>query len=290
VGGKKEKFQEQATKEEKEWLSAVQQELVAKRGLEQLKLNLDDAERAQVEFLDIASIRNQCQLELDEIYNQVFDGPTPDVPEEDEKEGAVRKAENDFNIVQLLLSTEKQTVEILWDAQKFLIRAIDDLRQALETRNDASANLRTVSEIAESSTLGRAQSNVWQVEMFLNQAHRVQPEVGHVGEMDITQEDFLSDILFDNIISDLTMRKVRNCQYKLIEAQGKLTALINAAGERQKRVQSDLDQTRIVLDGRRRELQLIRTATFNRLLGEVSAHMDAPPSYEAEPPSYTVRV
>src|ERR1700709_1168069 len=108
IGGKKEKFEDQATKEEKEWLDAVQLELRAKNGLEHLKLDLMEAERTNAKLADIASVHNASHLEMDELYNQIFQGPTPDDPEEDRKERAVRRAENDFNIVQLLLSTEKQ--------------------------------------------------------------------------------------------------------------------------------------------------------------------------------------
>jgi len=45
IRGKKEQFQEIATKEEREWLGAVQMELRTKKGSGQLKLNLVKAEK-----------------------------------------------------------------------------------------------------------------------------------------------------------------------------------------------------------------------------------------------------
>jgi len=49
ISGKKEKFQETATKEEREWLDAVQEELRAKNGLGRLKSNLAEAEKTNAE-------------------------------------------------------------------------------------------------------------------------------------------------------------------------------------------------------------------------------------------------
>jgi hypothetical protein len=108
ISGKKEQFHETATKEEREWLDAVQHELTAKKGLEQLKLNLVEAQRHNSELFDVLSVRNATQAELDRLYNSIFGGPSPDIPGEDEKEKAVRQAENNFNTVQLSLSTEQQ--------------------------------------------------------------------------------------------------------------------------------------------------------------------------------------
>jgi len=243
-------------------------------------------------FLRIMNIAHVCgaaHCEMDELYNQIFQGPTPEIPEEDGKENEVRTAENDFNIVQFLLSAEKQALTILLDAERFLKRALNDLGEAMDA---STADLwgvgGTFAEMAESSALSRAQSHVSQVEMLISQAQRIQPAVGHIGGMQIAQQNFMTDVLFDNVFTDLNMRdKIRNSQCQLLQGQRRLVEELNAADARQKRVQEEVDQSKKALDGKWKELQQIRSATFDRIAGEVPAQgMLAPPNYQVELPVY----
>jgi len=241
---------------------------------------------------DIAGVNGQSHLEMDELYNQIFQGPTPDIPEEDEKENEVRKARVDFNVIQLVLSTEKQVFAILIDADKFLKRSLDDITEALSASNaDLWGVGGTFAEMAESSALSRAQGHVSQLEMLISQAQRIQPEVGHVGGMQIAQQNFMTDVLFDNVFTDLNMReKIRNSQNQLFQAQRRLVGELDAADARQKKVQVELDHSKMVLDGKRKELQEIRNAVFERIAGELysTRNMESPPSYQSDPPMYTV--
>ncbi len=66
-------------------------------------------------------------LELDTLYRSILDGPTPEIPEEDEREREWLQAETHFNTMGILLNTEKQTYDILVDADKFLTLAIQDI-------------------------------------------------------------------------------------------------------------------------------------------------------------------
>jgi hypothetical protein len=135
IGGKKAKFAEEATKEEREWLEAVQLGLQTESGLEQLRVNLQDAQKTSDELTAVAIVRNGTQIALDALYNSILEGPTPDIPCEDEKENAVNEAENEFNVVQLLLFSEKQARDIFLDADKVLKRAMIDIREALSSNS-----------------------------------------------------------------------------------------------------------------------------------------------------------
>lgn len=63
-------------------------------------------------------MHNSTKSELDALYSRIFDGPTVDILGEDEKENAVKNAEQKFNGAQLRLSTEKQARGVLGDADK----------------------------------------------------------------------------------------------------------------------------------------------------------------------------
>lgn len=235
------------------------------------------------------SVRNSTQVELDQLYDSIFAGPSPDIPGEDEKENAVRQAENNFNAVQMRLSTENQAKAILLDANKFLDRAISDIRDALSASNmDCWGVADTWAEMSESSALSRCQGHVTQVEMLINQAQRVQPAVRHVGGMEVAQMNFIGDVLFDNIFNDMAMRdKLRQSEGQLHNAQRNLGDELHVEDERQRQAQAELDQARLLLDGKRQDLQHIRAEAFDRI---VSGHLsgwgagDQPPSYEKSLP------
>ena len=261
--------------------------MTAKKGFEQLKLTLTEAQGENAALFDVLSIRNATQSELDQLYKTIFDGPSPEILGADEKEGAVKGAEINFNAVQLRLSTENQAKAILLDANKFLRRALADIREALSANNaDCWGVGDSFAEMAESSALSRCQSYVSQVEISISQAQRVQPAVKQIGGMEVAQMNFIGDVVFDNIFSDMAMRdRLRQSEGKMDNAQRNLNNELHLQDEHQGSAQGELDQAKMILDGKRNQLRQIRAAAFDRIAGGGSAPVeDLPPSHE--PPSY----
>jgi len=281
LGGKKEKFQADASREEQEWLDAVASQLKTKQGLEHLNKDLAEATRTNSEFSGVVDVHNNAKKELDALYKSIFDGPTPDIPEEDQKEHAVGQAEQNYNTVSLQLSTEKQARDILTDAEKFLKAAINDI---LDAENHASMDLYgfggTWAEMAEHSALIKCQQNVSQVEQLITQAQRVQPAVQKIGDIRIPQMDIMSNVVFDNVFSDYDMRK--RIQAALKQLQAARTGLqreLGASDRRRDDIQEGLNGLKAILDQKRGELQDCRKRAFEGVAGL--------PEYSEQPPSYS---
>ncbi|KAH6662303.1 hypothetical protein B0J14DRAFT_610771 [Halenospora varia] len=293
LSGKKDKFADQASKEEKEWLDAVQVELQSKRALEELNSKLDEAKRTNRELQEVAAVHEATQKELGALYKSIFDGPTPDVPGEDEKEHAVRAAEAEFNDKQWKLSTENQTRGALQDANKFLINARRNIEEALDAATmDAWGVGGSFADMQKHSSLSRAQGHISQVEMLMSQAQRMNPGVGSIGKLDIAEMRFMTDVVFDNIFSDLNAKdRIKESKVRLEQAKAKLEGELQKATQRIKAVQQEVNHARSVLDGRRNELQDVRAAAFDSITSGASAPAaapaEAPPGYSAEPPKYT---
>ena len=309
LGGKKEKFQAEASKEEREWLEAVQEELHTKKTLEQLRNNLADATKTNSDLNAVAAVHSNTQTELDALYRTIYDGPTPDIPGEDAKENNVKAAEGTFNAIQLRLSTENQARAILLDADNFLNRACANIEEALDAATaDAWGVGGSFADMAKSSALAKAQSHVSQVQMLINQVARVQPLVRPIGNMDIPEMRFMTDMVFDNIFSDLNAKdRIRDSQRGLQLAKQKLVGELHAADERIAGIQRELNDARAFLDGKREELQQIRAAAFDRIANGGSestasastgnlgsseyvsgmTEEEAPPSYDSRPPEYS---
>lgn len=175
LGGKKEKFADRATKEEKEWLDAVAGQLRVKKNLETLNAHLAEATKTSAEFHSVVEVHKKAKADLDALYNSVFKGPTPGMPEEDAKENEAGQAENSFNTVQFHLSTEQQVRSILGEADQYLRNAIMSIQDA---ENSATADVwgvgGTFAEVTESNALSRCEQLVSQVQMLINQAQRMQ--------------------------------------------------------------------------------------------------------------------
>jgi hypothetical protein len=296
LGGKKEKFEAEASKEEREWLEAVQEELHCKKALEQLRTNLADATKTNADLSAVASVHTSTKAELDQLYKSIFDGPTPSIPGEDEKESAVKDAEEVFNTIQLRLSTEKQARSILLDADKFLNIARGDINDALNAATmDAWGVGGSFADMSKMSALSKAQSHISQVEMLMNQAVHTQPAVQGIGSMNVPEMHFMTDMVFDNIFSDMNAReRIKESQRLLEIAKGKLTRELGAADGRIARVEEELGGAGMKLDVRRGELQDVRRRAFDGVAGSEGAVSGAsrgleraPPSYGAEPPQYS---
>ena len=288
ITGKKEHFQETASKEEKEWLDAVQNELTAKKGLEHLKLTSAEAQKQNSELFDVLSLRNATQAELDQLYHSIFSGPNPDIPGEDEKENEVQQAENSFNTMQLQLRTEYQVKSILLNSKRYLEQAISDMRSALSSNTaDCWGYGGKLAKMLESSALSRCQSHVSQVEVLITQAQRLQPAVRNVGVMEVARMNFFGDVIFDNIFSDVAMRRrLRESERKLLNAQGNLYRELHLEVERQQKARTELDEAKLLLDQKRQELQHARAEAFGRIVGSHSSGWETgeqPPSYDKSP-------
>lgn len=287
--GKKDQFDTKATTEEREWLDAVQLELQTKNALEQLKVELEDAQVTNAELQSVSSRKEQAQVDLDNMYNSIFEGPTTSIPAEDEKEFAVTKAESDFNEVQLQLSTEKQAHGLLLEAEKFLTMARRDIQNALSSNMADMWGGGVWAQMSEQNALGRAQQNVGSVEMLMNQAQRLHPDVQHPGGAMIARFDFWSNVAFDNIFSEMDLRqRIRNSEMQLESVRTNLQGEIRSANERIAKKQAEANAAKQVVNGKRVELQKVRENVFDSVVrglpvatvgGVASAPDGAPPSY-----------
>ncbi|KAF4618133.1 hypothetical protein G7Y89_g14974 [Cudoniella acicularis] len=257
LSGKKEKFEDEASKEEKEWLAAVQEELHVKRALEELERKMGEAKRENEELKSVVEVHYTAQKELDELYKSIFDGPTPEVLGEDVKEAEVREAEKEFGDKQWKFSTEKKARSILVDADKFLTQARRDIDEALDLATmDCWGVGGTFTDMQKSSVLSRAQGHVAQVGTLMGQARRLDPDIGDIGQMDVPEMRWMTDVVFDNLFSDLNAKeRIREAKGRLERAKERLITELRRAEGRIEGVRGEVESAGKLLDGKRGELQ-----------------------------------
>jgi len=279
IGGKKDKFEADATREEKEWLDAVAQQLLSKKLLEHLNAKLAETTKKNAELYGVLRVRTVAGLELDALYKSIFGRPTPEIPEEDSKEQAMLQAVSHYNVVGVLLNTEKQAHDILMDADRFMNWAVRDIISAREAAGYDCWGVGGVwTEMSENNSLISCEQHVRQVEMLIVQAQRIQPAVRNIGDMRIAQINLMTNVVFDNIFSYLELRdRIKASQAQLKMTQASLLAELQASNKRQQIIQAEADAAKTMLDQKRLELQLVRGAAFERLANEIGDREPPPP-------------
>jgi uncharacterized coiled-coil protein SlyX len=290
-GGKKEKFAEDASKEEKEWLEAVQKELGCKRNVEQLESKLSEAKATNAELSEIVKTHWQTKSQLDALYQPIFDGPTPEIPGEDEKEQQMNQAEQAFHNAQLCLSNEVQARKVLLDADKFLSLAYKDLESAMSAANaDVLGFGGSFADMQKHSMLTKAQGNVSHVEFLMDQARNLQPAIQSIGKLDVAEMHFMTDVVFDNIFSDLSARDRINASMSAVyKAKKSLAQQLHAADQRLKTFEWECSQAHEAFNGKREELQKFRARAIETMANS-APNQELPPGYTESnhPPSYAV--
>lgn len=200
--GRKERFAEKASKEEREYVEALAAENQAKSRREEWIKDRDEARKERAEFEHTDRIHKNLQAELDALYDSIFEGPSPDFPGEDEKELALRQASDAFNRVKGKHEAEIQAVKCLTDATRFMSQALFSLDDARSHSRIDMLGGGTLTDMMERDALSRAQTATDKAKMLVSQAQRLSPDVQSLGDTNIPHGHVMSDIMFDNIFSD----------------------------------------------------------------------------------------
>jgi uncharacterized coiled-coil protein SlyX len=267
MGGQKEKFEAKAEKEEREYHDALQEKFHAEKRLEDLKARLADAKTTQAQHADAAARHQSHQAELQALYRSLFDGPTPEFPDEDAAENAVEQARQRYNNVQGPLNVESQVLQMLADADRKMNAAHRAIQDALRaSQADMFGFGGAFADMQERSSLSQAQSNADQVQMLVDMARRAQPLVEPIGRMEIAQGNFMSDVLFDNFFADMSFhRKIEQAGVSLKMAHDNLRRQLGAAQARAESLKVEARGAEEDLQRARNHLDRVRQDIFRRV-------------------------
>lgn len=110
---------------------AWQKERSAIEQRDELKHALSQAESHHSDLEKDTQRHDKAQTELDKLYNSIFNGPTPDVPGEDQLEEAVKQNGAHHGQMNQAATAEKKALEVLTRADKSLRQAAEDVQTAL---------------------------------------------------------------------------------------------------------------------------------------------------------------
>ncbi|CAF3559688.1 unnamed protein product [Rotaria socialis] len=103
-------------------------------------------------------------------------------------------------------------------------------------------------EIAESSHLAKARNAAAQSQRFINEAKRVYPKILDIGDLHVNQNNLVFNIMFDNIWTDMSMRKmIHEASNRISRADTLLVNILAGMKAKLQECEADRDKTNEVV-------------------------------------------
>lgn len=283
--GKKEKFDQKAEKEEREYFDVLQEEQRTKSIRENIKEQLNAARQAHRELVDAAGRHDSAQQELDRLYHSIFSGPTPQFPEEDEKERIRDQKQQAYEEARGRLAPEAQVAQLLSSAVPLIQNALNHIEGALSHSRMDMFGGGMMSDMMERQELSQAEYAIQRAQMQVEQARQARPSIPQLPRININHGSIIGDVLFDNIFTDMAFHdEIKRGRMEVSTYMNALRLQANAAEERKKQLENETKQKEADLEGARMALQQERGRAFQRYASGQTA-TDLPPAYEAAAPA-----
>ncbi|KAH0579996.1 hypothetical protein H2248_002814 [Termitomyces sp. 'cryptogamus'] len=201
--GRKDQFQAMATKEEREYVEALEKEYAERDTYNLLVTMNEEAKREKADLADKAIRYEALKKELSDLYMLVFDGPTEEYPEDDRLEYQVQSTQALHEQIQDTLNAECRACEILAHADRTMNDCEAQVKEALaHSQRDMWGGSR-LNTVWDRNALSLAQALARQADSLCQQARNVSPFVELIGPLKIAQGSLVRDIFFSpDVISE----------------------------------------------------------------------------------------
>ena len=276
--GRKAKYEEKTEKEEREYIEALQNEMVEKDQKQMLDQLLAEAQAVQYELDEKLKKHDGAKKEIELLYARIFDGPSQSFPQEDRLEYDVTEVQKRLEQMQSSLNAESQAADLLARACVTMDRCQASMSEALRYSTYDMWGGGTMSDYMERNALTQAQMSASRAQNLVESARRVCPNVQDVGHVNIPAGSIISDVFFDNIFTDMAFhQKIQAGAAEVTRAQNQLQGERNRAIQRRDAIGRDVGGVAQHLEGKRKELFEMRKTIFESIAGG----LPKPPSYDA---------
>ncbi|KAF8970669.1 hypothetical protein BDZ97DRAFT_1790404 [Flammula alnicola] len=269
--GKKEKYEARESKEEREYVEALEREMTERDNQAVIQQLLDEAKRVMADLMQKGTLYESSQVELHALYGRVFDGPSEAFPEDDRLEYDLNAANKRHEQILESVNAESRAAELLARAVKAMDTCQQSMQEALGYSRYDMWGGGTMADMMERNALRDAQVNASQVEMLVDQARRISPAVQPVGRVNIAQGSIVAPRLTFGFPD-----KIKQSAAQVLLANQRLKGERDAARRRADAAGSQLMRAAETLDNCRSELANFRRATFE----SYAAQNPPPPSYD----------
>jgi hypothetical protein len=264
IRGQQDEFNARAEKEEKEYFDALFEESKAKRRRERMVVDLKEANRSKIELRAASQRHKELQKELDEFYESIFAGPSPEFPEEDAAEVRVRQAQITYDGIQSRLDAETQTKRLLTEANLQLKKALHSVTFIIDlAEGDITTTWR---KLCEQNRFTNIQLQIDQARSLTAQASRLSESVEPLDSMGLNGKDTRKEIAYARAYGERRLLiRMQDAKFRLRNGVADLNEQIRAADTRRTLAEAELVQARQSLGRARTRLQDVRKEMFERM-------------------------
>ncbi|KAK6536867.1 hypothetical protein TWF281_001076 [Arthrobotrys megalospora] len=278
--GRSEKFVSKIEKEEREYLDALHNERAAEEKERYLEETISETEQRVAELTTQANRYVNLKEQSEQLYKKVFDGPTPEFPEEDQMEIAVQHAKDFFAEAQTRCNNDQEAAKLMVRAEKSVAKAVKFCDEALSASSWDLWGGGTVADIIERDNLSKAKSTVSQAQMLLGQATGLQAAIGPFDDVKVAS-GHSADIFLDNPISDYEFhKKVKETYVQMRLLHQKVQLELQTQRGRALDSKNNMEDAKTQLATARAELEKVRREVFESVTG-IPCSTGTPPAYDA---------
>jgi hypothetical protein len=260
------KFDAKAMQEEREYFTLLNTQSKAEKRRLQLQQDHDEALKAQEPLEAAAKEHEQTHGKIDALYENLFAGPTPGFPREDERENRFYEARGKNETTKETIRSARRCIRILDVSRKHIERAKIHLRNANQQAIDSVFFL-------DEALISLRRANE-SVTYAINSTSRIEEHLAPPFlEMIATKVEVDTYLKASKINLDETKvrEKIASSAASAQEALSKAeAALEKLAGLTKQKEQSSLEHIRITarhLEDTRQELMQIRQGIFEKVAG-----------------------
>ncbi|CAF4325222.1 unnamed protein product, partial [Rotaria magnacalcarata] len=247
--------------------------VVLQEEVQSAEQHLKECQNAYEEYI-------KTKKELAALLDRLFSGATLSYPDEDAMEQQLQNEKEHLVTIQNYHRVITHAFELMQKAhQAFILchRALDD---ALNMNTFDLFSDSSFADMAVSSYLAKARNASAQAQQFLNEARRLYPNMRHVGELHIKQDNLVFNILFDNIWTDMNMRKkIREASNRISSANAAVVSIVSELKQKLDQYTADRDKTRT-------NITRMATEHFKARINIVQNVIQPPPPYSAIDDNY----
>ncbi|SCV54464.1 uncharacterized protein FFB14_13616 [Fusarium fujikuroi] len=255
ASGKENSFTGQAEREEQNYHNTLQQAHLASEHNSSVKARLDEELRKKKDLNQSMQGYLDLQKQLDDIYDDIFSGPTPEFPEEDAKEQQSNDALSVYVATKTALELHEKALDLLEQATATMTAGLQQVDKALQSGD--MNHLRALNKGRE--LVQQSKTTVDQLVQLGADVIELPPEA-NPRTMEVTSN--LGDV-WGKVDITGGRQEVARCT-------AALNNCLSQAKERKYYLSKELKRKGEEMDEARTELQKIRKAIFEEVMGDDS--------------------
>jgi len=258
AAGKKDRFAEKADKGERDYFEVLQRAHQEDKINGGLKAQMEEAQGAARALEAVAARNRDAQRQLDELYQSIFAGPTPQFPDEDAAE------------------------QLLASGDALMMQALQHIADALSYSRVDMFGGGGFADMMERNALADADRLLMMARLQASRAQKASPQVKALPGVNINHGHIFADVFFDNIFTDMAFhQEIQRGQAEMMRCAAALREELDKAAARRGRFNAELARREAELKEGRIALQEERQRVFDAVASLPPPPDEGPPiSYE----------